>query len=241
MKWNEIVAETSELNEFNVSSSQHMINGHTIPDWSISGEEDVAQFSSQDGRTVELFFREGNYEVWSKGKKIYSSPSVAKVQEKLNKYRLTTFDGIHGFTQSGEEVIEGLNEGAELRCPNCDDYMGKASENNEKITCSNCGEKFTNVGGIRRNDLPGEKFGRLVLTNLTNEDGCVQGTLKTAKDVTLGSLIQYGPKWHDYDNGNWEAYCSAIKKRKKGFPDKKKAVEWIVRQTRVVMKANNSG
>lgn len=129
-----------------------------------------------------------------------------------------------------------ITEGAELYCPNCNDYMGKPSENDENVTCSNCGEQFHNNGGIRRNKMPDVKFGRLVLTDLENEEGCIQGMLKTGKGANLGRLTQYGPRWHDYDDGKWEAYCIATKGNKKGFPDQKKAVEWIVRQTRVAMK-----
>lgn len=131
-----------------------------------------------------------------------------------------------------------ITEGAELYCPNCDQYMGKPSENDEDCRCGNCGTQFHNNGGIKRYKMSDIKFGRLVLTDLEEENGSISGTLKTSKGQTLGSIVQYGPEWYDYDNGKWEAYCSANKANKKGFPDKKKAVEWIVRQTRVSMKSN---
>ena len=133
---------------------------------------------------------------------------------------------------------EIVTEGAEVECSRCGDLIGKAKELPKgTVSCGNCGNTESNPYGYEHSKGSDEKFGRLVFTDVTNEEGCIQGTLKTGKGVTLGSLCQYGPKWMDYDNGNWEAYCSAIKKRKKGFADKKKAVEWIVRQTRVAQKA----
>lgn len=131
-----------------------------------------------------------------------------------------------------------ITEGAEVTCSRCDDLIGKAKELPKgKVTCGVCGNTENNPYGYEHSRGNDQKFGRLVLTNIDVEEGTTQGTLKTAKGVSLGSLIQYGPKWHDYDGGKWEAYCMAIKKRKKGFPDQKKAVEWIVRQTRVVLKS----
>ncbi len=133
---------------------------------------------------------------------------------------------------------EIVTEGVDLECPNCGEHIGKASElPRGKVSCGNCGDQLDNPYGYNHSRGSDEKFGRLVFTNVTNEEGCIQGIIKTAKGVTLGSLIQYGPKWLDYDNGNWEAYCSAIKKRQSGFPDKKKAVEWIARQTRAAQKS----
>ena len=137
-----------------------------------------------------------------------------------------------------EEII---TEGAEVICSRCDDLIGKAKElPRGSVSCGNCGNTEPNPYGYEHSKGNDEKFGRLVLTGLYTEEGTIQGTLKTSKGAILGSLCQYGPKWADYDNGNWEAYCSAIKKRKKGFPDKKKAVDWIVRQTRAVMKAQDN-
>ena len=136
---------------------------------------------------------------------------------------------------------EIMNEGLDYDCSNCGEHIGKASELPKgKVSCPNCGDSFNNPYGYESSRGSDEKFGRLAFTDVTNEEGCIQGVLKTSKGATLGSLIQYGPKWLDYDNGKWEAYCSAIKKRKKGFADKKKAVEWIVRQTRVVNKSQVS-
>lgn len=133
-----------------------------------------------------------------------------------------------------------VTEGSDFNCPNCDDYMGKAKEVDAKGTCSNCGASYTNPGGVQRARAGDEKFGRLVFTDVEVEDGTTQGTLKTSKGAVLGSLIQYGRLWDAYDGGKWGAYCSATKKRRTGFPDKKKAVEWIVRQTRTVMKQSVS-
>lgn len=130
-----------------------------------------------------------------------------------------------------------ITEGVEIDCSTCGDLIGKAKELPKgKVTCGNCGNTENNPYGYEHSKSNDEKFGRLVLTNLEVEDGTTQGTLKTSKGVALGSLIQYGSKWHDYDGGKWEAYCVAIKKRRTGFPDKKKAVDWIVRQTRASMK-----
>jgi transcription initiation factor TFIIIB Brf1 subunit/transcription initiation factor TFIIB len=33
---------------------------------------------------------------------------------------------------------------ASLYCPNCGEYHGKASENDESVYCGNCGETFEN-------------------------------------------------------------------------------------------------
>lgn len=132
---------------------------------------------------------------------------------------------------------EIMTEGSDFECPNCGDYMGKSKEVLASGTCGNCGEKYSNPGGsvIRQGNV--EKFGRLEFRP-EFEEGTTQGTLQTKDGKVLGSLIQYGQKWFDYDGGKWEAYCTAIKKRKKGFPDKQKAVEWIVRQTRATIKAS---
>lgn len=130
-----------------------------------------------------------------------------------------------------------ITEGAEVTCSRCDDLIGKAKELPKgKVTCGVCGNTENNPYGYEHSKGAEEKFGRLSFTNVTVEDGCTQGRLETSKGQPLGSLIQYGSQWHDYDDGKWEAYCMAIKKRKKGFADKKKAVDWIVRQTRAAMK-----
>lgn len=132
---------------------------------------------------------------------------------------------------------EIITEGAEVECSRCGDLIGKAKELPKgTVSCGRCGNTESNPYGYDYSKGSDEKFGRLVFTDVTVEDGCTQGTIRTSKGNALGSLIQYGPKWDSYDNGKWEAYCTAIKKRKKGFLDKKKAVEWIVRQTRVAAK-----
>lgn len=33
-----------------------------------------------------------------------------------------------------------LNEAVDLRCPNCQDNLGKDTENSKKAYCGNCGE-----------------------------------------------------------------------------------------------------
>jgi len=35
----------------------------------------------------------------------------------------------------------------DLICPNCDEYLGKASEGNKKQYCGNCGTTFSNPEG----------------------------------------------------------------------------------------------
>ena len=42
-------------------------------------------------------------------------------------------------------IIENLRKmAASLYCPNCGEYHGKASENDESVYCGNCGETFEN-------------------------------------------------------------------------------------------------
>lgn len=136
---------------------------------------------------------------------------------------------------------EVMTEGLDYDCSNCGEHIGKASELPKgEVSCPNCGDTINNPYGYVVSKGTDEKFGRLALTDVTVESGTTQATLKTSKGAVLGSLIQYGRDWADYDNGRWGAYCSAIKKSKKGFADKKKAVEWIVRQTRVAKKSQVS-
>lgn len=237
MKWNEIVVEGETAPRF-VSGQEHdtlVAAGYKVS----ASDIDHIEYShnSDHSKVIDI----SNRGIRTPGQAGPITRSLFGTVEKaiafLNGEReqseWTAFDG-------SKMTEQDLSEGAELYCPNCNDYMGKPSENDENATCSNCGEKFFNNGGAKRSKGTDEKFGRLSLTNVEIEDGTTQARLQTSKGQPLGSLIQYGRQWDEFDNGNWEAYCMAIKKRKKGFPDKKKAVDWIVRQTRATMKSNAS-
>lgn len=107
MKWSDIIGESKEGFETNLDENMgdHMILGNTVPVWDGVDYQDAAVFKSSD-KSVEVFFRDGEYEVWNGPKMIYQTDSADSLEAKLTKYKLTKFDGIHLFSQSKEKVIE---------------------------------------------------------------------------------------------------------------------------------------
>lgn len=112
MKWNDIIGESDEkVSTFETNLDEdmgdHMILGNTVPVWDGVDHQDVAVFKSAD-KSVEVFFRDGEYEVWNGPKMIYQTDSQESLEAKLTKYKLTKFDGIHLFSQSSEQLAERM-------------------------------------------------------------------------------------------------------------------------------------
>lgn len=65
-------------------------------------------------------------------------------------------------------LIESImNEGVDLRCPNCGDNLGKATENPKKAWCGTCGTGFKNPRGV--DDYEDEKLEPLKKVKTSDE------------------------------------------------------------------------
>ena len=86
MQWSDIIGESKENFETGLDESfgNHMILGNSVPVWDGVDHQDAAVFKSSH-KSVEIFFRDGEYEVWNDHKMIYQTDSADSLEAKLTK------------------------------------------------------------------------------------------------------------------------------------------------------------
>lgn len=131
---------------------------------------------------------------------------------------------------------EIINEGSDFNCPNCGDYLGKDTEVGNPAYCGNCGKSSTNSSGSALSKTTSSTGGRYT-TTIEEDNGAVFITVKH-DGKHIGTLIQYGPQFLDFDDYKWLAHPARGQDKTFDESERNAAAQYIVDEHKKLMGQN---